>query len=68
MCLGLANRLGPCTEESDGPGLELLQPLQAVLALHAHLGPLKMIPNDFPYPKNWRIKKIQVSSLIRNPL
>ena len=28
--------------------LDLLQPVQSVLALQAHLGPLKMVPNDFP--------------------
>ena len=38
--------------------LDLLQPVQAVLALQAHhLGPLKMVPNDSPYPKTWVLKK-----------
>ena len=31
--------------------LDLLQPIQAVLAHQAHLGPLAMVPNDSPYPK-----------------
>ena len=31
--------------------LDLLQPVQAVLALQAHLRPLEMVPNDSPYPK-----------------
>ena len=31
--------------------LDLLQPIQAVLDLHVNLGPLKMVPNDLPYPK-----------------
>ena len=40
--------------------LDLLQPVQAVLALQAHhLGPLKMVPNDSPYPKTWGLKKIR---------
>ena len=33
--------------------LDLLQPVQAVLTLEAHLGPLRMVPNDSPYPKIW---------------
>ena len=37
--------------------LDLLQPVQAVLALQAHLGPLRMVPNDSPYPKTWFFKK-----------
>ena len=36
--------------------LDLLQPIQAVLDLQVNLGPLKMVPNDFPYPKTW-VKK-----------
>ena len=31
--------------------LDLLQPIQAVLALEVHLRPLAMVPNDSPYPK-----------------
>ena len=46
--------------------LDLLQPIQAVLALQAHLGPLAMVPNDSPYPKTWGLKKNQVSSLLRS--
>ena len=37
--------------------LDLLQPVQAVLALQALLGPLRMVPNDSPYPKTWVLKK-----------
>ena len=33
--------------------LDLLQPIQAVLALQVHLRPLAMVPNDSPYPKTW---------------
>ena len=44
--------------------LDLLQPVQAVLALQAHLGPLKMLPNDSPYPKTWVLKENRVSSLL----
>ena len=43
--------------------LDLLQPIQAVLVLQAHLGPLKMVPNDSPYQKTWGLKKNQVPSL-----
>ena len=39
--------------------LDLLQPIQAVLALQAHLGPLAMVPNDSPYPTTWGLKKIR---------
>ena len=39
--------------------LDLLQPVQAVLVLQAHLGPLRMVPNDSPYPKTWGLKKIR---------
>ena len=39
--------------------LDLLQPVQAVLALQAHLGPLKMVPNNSLYPKNLGFKKIR---------
>ena len=42
--------------------LDLLQPVQAVLDLQVNLRVLKMVPNDFPYPKTWGLKKIQVSS------
>ena len=42
--------------------LDLLQPVQAVLALQVHLRPLAMVPNDSPYPKTWGLKKNQVSS------
>ena len=31
--------------------LDLLHPIQAVLDLQVNLGPLKMVPNDSPYPK-----------------
>ena len=44
--------------------LDLLQPIQAVLALQAHLGPLAMVPNDSPYPTTWGLKKNQVSSFL----
>ena len=44
--------------------LDLLQPVQAVLDLQVNLGPLKMVPNDSPYPKTWGLKKNQVSSLL----
>ena len=37
--------------------LDLLQPIQAVLAHQAHLGPLAMVSNDSPYPKTWGLKK-----------
>ena len=33
--------------------LDLLQPVQAVLGLQDHLRPLRMVPNDSPYPKTW---------------
>ena len=39
--------------------LDLLQPVQAVLALQVHLRPLAMVPNDSPYPKTWGLKKIK---------
>ena len=39
--------------------LDLLQPIQAVLDLQVNLGPLKMVPNDSPYPKTWGLKKIR---------
>merc|ERR1712020_468370 len=39
--------------------LDLLQPVQAVLDLQVNLGPLKMVPNDSPYPKTWALKKIR---------
>ena len=42
---------------------DLLQPVQAVLDLQVNLGPLKMVPNDSPYPKTWGLKKNQVPSL-----
>ena len=44
--------------------LDLLQPVQAVLALQVHLRPLAMVPNDSPYPKTWGLKKNQVSSMV----
>ena len=31
--------------------LDLLQPVQAVLAIKVHLRPLEMVPNDSSYPK-----------------
>ena len=31
--------------------LDLLQPVQAVLALQIHLRPPEMVPNDLPYTK-----------------
>ena len=46
--------------------LDLLQPVQAVLAVQAHLGPLGMVPNDSRYAKTWVLKKNQVSSLLGN--
>ena len=39
--------------------LGLLQPHHPVLDLHINLGPLKMVPNDSPYPKTWGLKKIR---------
>ena len=39
--------------------LDLLQPVQAVLDLQVNLVPLKMVPNDSPYPKTWGLKKIR---------
>ena len=33
--------------------LDLLQAVQAVLALQVHVRPLEMVPNDSPYPKTW---------------
>ena len=39
--------------------LDLLQPIHAVLDLRFNLGPLKMVPNDSPYPKTWGLKKIR---------
>ena len=38
--------------------LDLLQPIHAVLDLRVNLGPLKMGPNDSPYPKTWGLKKL----------
>ena len=43
--------------------LDLLQPVQAVLALQVNLGPLEMVLNDSPYLKTWGLKKNQVPSL-----
>ena len=40
--------------------LDLLQPVQAVLALQAHLRLLEMVPNDSPYPKTWGLKKSEL--------
>ena len=45
--------------------LGLLHPLHPVFDLQINLRPLKMVPNDFPYPKTWGLKK-QVSSLPRS--
>ena len=42
--------------------LDLLQPVQAVLDLQVNLRVLKMVLNDFPYPKTWGLKKNQVPS------
>ena len=39
--------------------IDLLQPVQSVLDLQVNLGPLKMVPNDSPYPKNLELKKIR---------
>ena len=39
--------------------LDLLQPVQSVLDPQVNLGPLKMVPNDSPYPKTWGLKKIR---------
>ena len=39
--------------------LDLLQPIHAVLDLRVNLGPLKMVPNDSPYPKTWGLRKIR---------
>ena len=44
--------------------LDLLQPVQAVLALQVNLRVLKMVPNDFPYQRIWGLKK--VSSMLRS--
>ena len=51
-----------------GVVLDLLQPIQAVLALQAHLGPLAMVPNDSPYPKTWGLKKIRSVACIEADL
>ena len=48
--------------------LDLLQPVQAVLALQAHLGPLRMVPNDSPYPKTWVFKKIRSLACLETEL
>ena len=37
--------------------LDLLQPIQAVLALQDDLRPLEMVPNDLPKPKTYGLKK-----------
>ena len=44
--------------------LDLLQPIQAVLALQVHLRPLTMIPNDSPYPQTYGFKKIRFLACI----
>ena len=44
--------------------LDLLQPVQAVVDLQVNLRPLEMVPNDYPYPKIWGLKKKQVSSML----
>ena len=54
--------VGSEVELLDDVLLDLLQPIQAVLALQVHLRPLAMVPNDSPYPKTWGLKKNQVSS------
>ena len=48
--------------------LDLLQPIQAVLALQVHLRPLAMVPNDSPYPKTWGLKKIRSLACIEAEL
>ena len=48
--------------------LDLLQPVQAVLALQVHLRPLAMVPNDSPYPKTWGLKKIRSLACIEAEL
>ena len=37
--------------------LDLLQPIQAVLALQVNLRPLEMVPNESPLPKTYGLKK-----------
>ena len=44
--------------------LDLLQPLQSVLAIQVQLRPLEMVSNDLPYPKTYGFKKPQDSSLL----
>ena len=48
--------------------LDLLQPIQAVLALQVHLRLLAMVPNDSPYPKTWGLKKIRSLACIEAEL
>ena len=48
--------------------LDLLHPIQAVLDLQVNLGPLKMVPNDSPYPKTWGLKKIRSLACIEAKL
>ena len=66
MFLAMGNHLEPFPEVSDPPegqekggtkvtilSLGLLQPLHPVLDLQVSLRLLKMVPNDFPWPKTW---------------
>ena len=48
--------------------LNLLQPIQAVLALQVHLRPLAMVPNDSSYQKTWDLKKIRSLACIEAEL
>ena len=48
--------------------LDLLQPVQAVLDLQVNLRVLKMVLNDFPYPKTWGLKKIRSLACIEAEL
>ena len=48
--------------------LDLLQPIQAVLALQVHLRPLAMVPNDSSYQKTWGLKKIRSLACIEAEL
>ena len=46
--------------------LDLLQPVQAVLALQVNLRVLKMVPNDFPYQRIWGLKKCLACSEVKS--
>ena len=46
--------------------LDLLQPVQAVLALQVNLRVLKMVPNDFPYQRIWGLKKFLACSEVKS--